>query len=87
MEDAQNKQPLDSSGKKIPPKLISSCVANKRWGIHNPVSGVQKNGLMDPLAVLSTKRYDRKRNCVLIPNNINLDTMPTIFRQETMTPN
>lgn len=51
------------------------------------MSGVQNNGLMDLLAVLSDKRYDRKCNCVLIPNNINMDTMPTIFRQGTMTPN
>lgn len=32
--------------KKIPQKLISSCVANIRWGVHNPVSGVQNNGLI-----------------------------------------
>lgn len=45
------------------------------------------NNNLDLLAVLSAKRYDRKCNCVLIPNDINLDTMPTTFRQGTMNPN
>lgn len=32
--------------KKNPQKLISSWAANKRWDVHNMVSGVQNNGLI-----------------------------------------